>query len=189
MRREAETLFLALVKSVTHVEFPTFPWLTNIFDPIDEDIRPIFSALDGDFSGMNFKSVSKLRPDAYLPALNCILEFDEAQHFTIQRKISLTAYPPGIHLGYDRQHYISLCQIHHDSASKKGPPGFRKPTKDFPFSGGRHSQRALFDSFRDILPLRNGLSPTIRISEFDTSHIRNYETKTARGLVSQLLGL
>jgi hypothetical protein len=169
----AERNFIGTLQSITRVEARTFPWLTNTFDPDDKEVAAVFRALDGNLSGLQSKRESKLRPDAFLPDLNCILEFDEVQHFTSQRETALSLYPAELKLGFDRAHYISLCRKHRDAAMKKGAAGFRRPTAEFPFLGGRHCQRALFDTLRDILPLRNGLSPTIRIAEIDVLNLRN----------------
>jgi hypothetical protein len=181
----AERNFIGMVQSITRVEARTFAWLTNTFDPDDEDISAVFRALGGDLSGLQSKRESKLRPDAFLPDLNCILEFDEVQHFTRQREIALSLYPAELKLGFDRAYYMSLCQMHQDAAMRKGAAGFRRPTAEFPFLGGRHCQRALFDTLRDILPLRNGLSPTIRISEIDL--VKLGDAKSALAEVSRIL--
>lgn len=58
-------------------------------------------------------------------------------------------------------------------ALKKGPSGYRKPTKEFTFINGRATQRAFFDAFRDIQPTLFGLKPTIRLSEFEINYPLN----------------
>jgi hypothetical protein len=180
---KAEKNFIEVVRSVTRVEERTFPWLINTFDTKDAPIARIFTALNGDFLGLFGKRETRLRPDAFLPDLNCLLEFDEVQHFTDQRASALSLYPREATLGFDREDYISLCKRHGFSAKEKGAAGYRRPTSEFPFLGGRHCQRALFDTLRDLLPLRNGLSPTIRIPEFEVLGGVDLRAK-----ISQLLG-
>jgi hypothetical protein len=167
----SEKTFIELVRSLTRVEHRTFPWLKNTFQFEDKQIKTVFSALNGDLQGLASKRAVSLRPDAFLPDLNCILEFDEMQHFTTQREITLSLYPDQFELGYDRFYYISLCKDFGETAKAKGATGYRRPTAEFPFAGGRHCQRALFDSLRDILPVRNGLSPTIRIPEIEMLNV------------------
>jgi hypothetical protein len=164
---KAEKNFIEVLRSITRVEERTFPWLKNTFDTKDPPISRIFTTLNGDFAGLLGKRESRLRPDAFLPDLNCLLEFDEVQHFTDQRATALSLYPRNATLGFDREDYITLCKRHGGSAKEKGAAGYRRPTSEFPFLGGRHCQRALFDTLRDLLPLRNGLSPTLRIPEFE----------------------
>ncbi|MDM7933427.1 hypothetical protein [Tabrizicola sp.] len=164
---QSEKIFIDLLRSLTRVEPRTFPWLINKFGADDIPIKNVFSALNGDLQGLAGKKEMKLRPDAFLPDLNCLIEFDEVQHFTSQREIALSLYPDGLSFGYERDSYISLCKRYGTIAAKKGAAGYRRPTAEFPFVGGRHFQRAFFDTLRDILPLRNGLSPTIRIPEFE----------------------
>jgi hypothetical protein len=183
----AEDNFMNLVRSITKVEVRTFPWLTNCFDFRHADIAAIFDSLNGDRLGLESKRETKLKPDAFLPELNCILEFDEAQHFTKQRELALSLYPTKLNLGFDRFHYISLCQKNQLLAAKKGAAGFRRPTADFPFAGGRHCQRAMFDTLRDILPIHNGLSPTRRVAEYDIIQLKDPELKRAE--VLRMLGL
>jgi hypothetical protein len=177
---QAEKQFIELVRSITQVEARTFPWLMNTFDVDDAPVANVFTALNGDAVGLRGKRESKLRPDAFLPDLNCLLEFDEVQHFTQQRELALSLYPLGVSLGYDRQYYISLCKEHGNHADSKGAAGYRRPTSEFPFVGGRHCQRALFDTLRDLLPLRNGLSPTIRVPEFEMHDVNDLRAKLGR---------
>ena len=180
---QAEKNFIEVVRSITRVEERTFPWLKNTFDTSDAPIAKIFTELNGDFLGLTAKKESKLRPDAFLPDINCLLEFDEVQHFTDQRALALSLYPTEVTLGFNRENYIRLCKRYGQKATDKGAAGYRRPTSEFPFVGGRHCQRALFDTLRDILPLRNGLSPTVRIPEFEA-----LDGNVLRAKLSQLFG-
>jgi len=92
--------------------------------------------------------------DYYLPEQSRIIEFDERQHFSIPRKISLQMYPEGLELGFDRLRYISLCEDIKAIDNDKNVPH-------------RDEQRAWLDTLRDFLPLIYGLKPTIRIYSKD----------------------
>ena len=86
--------------------------------------------------------------DYYIPALNCLLEFDESQHFTFPRALTFPHYPQRLRLGFDKREWIERCQVlnRHDN----DPPH-------------RDEARAWYDALRDILPVQFGMKPTIRI--------------------------
>ncbi|MDY6790738.1 MAG: hypothetical protein SWH54_05660 [Thermodesulfobacteriota bacterium] len=86
--------------------------------------------------------------DYYIKSLNCIVEFDESQHFTSPRALTLSRYPRGLKLGYDRKVWLNRCQElnRHDN----DPPS-------------RDETRAWYDTIRDILPVTFGMRPTIRV--------------------------
>jgi hypothetical protein len=76
-----------------------------------------------------------------------ILEFDESQHFTSARKITLELYPD-LTLGFDRRKWIELCLS--IDAKDNSPPY-------------RDEQRAWYDTLRDFLPELADLKPTVRL--------------------------
>jgi len=82
-----------------------------------------------------------LRCDFVIPSEHLIVEYDERQHFTLQRAKALELYPANIKLGFDRQEWISTCRT------------IRATDSDPPY---RDEQRAFYDSLRDILAVRNG---------------------------------
>jgi hypothetical protein len=128
----------------------------------------VFAALNGSRPGLAAKRAQRLTPDAYLPSpYNCLVEYDEEQHFTTWKQTALSHYPANFEYGFDIAHWLALCKVHWREAEEKGPAGYRKPTKDFPFANGRHAQRAWLDSFRDFLPVLYGLNPTIRVAQFE----------------------
>jgi len=165
----------------------TFSWLQNrhtreyfghYFSVVDE----IYSTLGG--ARRSSKRIQKLRCDAYFGGNhNFILEFDEFQHFSSARARTLQMLPGDLHLGYDKAHYLDLCNQHRERAD-----AYRKTKKtaDFCFAGGRTAQRAYFDAFRDILPILHGLRPTVRVSEFEVSSISR-DTPEARRVLRRLL--
>ena len=77
-----------------------------------------------------------------MPAERLVIEYDERQHFTMQRAKSLELYPPDLALGFDREEWLTACRT--IRATDPMPPY-------------RDEQRAFYDSLRDILAARNGI--------------------------------
>ena len=86
--------------------------------------------------------------DFFVPNPGFIVEFDESQHFTLPRKISLEMYPNELELGFSRGKWMALCEK--INARDNDPPY-------------RDEQRAWYDTLRDFLPAVNGLKPTVRL--------------------------
>ncbi len=86
--------------------------------------------------------------DFWLPDPGFILEFDERQHFTTPRKLTLHAYPDDLALGFSGKQWISHCERHD---AKDNDPPFRD------------EQRAWYDALRDLVPSIEGLQPTVRL--------------------------
>ena len=154
-----------------------FPWLKNkpvpeYFDKYYSTAMNIFFSLGGHEEGLASKRAIRLTYDAYLPLpYNCLLEFDEIQHFTEYRLKTLKLYPREIRYGFSIEAYKKLSQRYHQEAMAKGADTYRLPKKEFPFQNGRAAQRAFFDMFKDLLPVLHGLNPTIRITEFEVEDI------------------
>lgn len=101
----------------------------------------------------NFVRAKKLpKVDFFVPDPGIIVEFDESQHFTKPRKITLDNYPEELHLGFDKEKWKSLC-------SK-----FNRQDNDPPY---RDEQRAWYDTLRDFAPSVLGLRPTVRLYASD----------------------
>lgn len=112
-------------------------------------LEKIYVALQGHRGYHAFVGKSKLPPcDYYIPALNCLVELDEPQHFTAPRALTLSLYPAGVRVGYRREMWYEKCVTldRHDN-----DPVHRDET------------RAWYDTLRDILPASFGLNPTIRL--------------------------
>ncbi|HSB30524.1 MAG TPA: hypothetical protein VLD55_02890, partial [Candidatus Sulfobium mesophilum] len=77
-----------------------------------------------------------------------IVEFDESQHFTELREISISEYPKDMVLGFDKRKWQSLC-------SK-----LKRKDNDPPY---RDEQRAWYDTLRDVVPLMLAPKPAIRL--------------------------
>jgi hypothetical protein len=147
------------------------PWLTNrghlhleqIGAPIGlvNRLREIYLALGGDEDALASKRAgSDPTPDFLYGPSSQLLELDEIQHFTSDRKLTLEMYPDAVDLGFDIKTYRDLCETW-------SPTGDRyratKQTRDFPHAGGRRAQRAYFDTLRDLAAPALGNGPVIRI--------------------------
>lgn len=88
-----------------------------------------------------FKPGISLKCDFFILPKKYIIEYDERQHFTTPRDISLSLYPDNLNLGFDIKEWRKYCQ-----RIRAGDP-------DPPY---RDEQRAFYDSLRDILAARNG---------------------------------
>ena len=101
------------------------------------------------FASSDFVRAEKLAPvDFWVPDPGFIVEFDESQHFTIPRKMTLAAYPIRSPLGFSRDRWIKLCE---QRKAKDNDPPFRD------------EQRAWYDALRDLVPSLHGLLPTVRL--------------------------
>jgi hypothetical protein len=112
-------------------------------------IKEIYTNLQQHRGYHNFVGVRKLPAcDYYIKSLDCIVEFDESQHFTAPRALAFSLYPRGIKLGYDRKIWLRRCKEldRHDNDP-----------------ADRDEKRAWYDTLRDILPPAFGMNPTIRI--------------------------
>ena len=149
------------------------------YDAIDK----IFKTLKGNIVANQEKRSMSLQCDAFFKNNNFIFEFDEHQHFSSARLKSFEFYPQELKLNYSINDWKKYCSIYKDKADKYR---FSKTTVDFNFSGGRTSQRAYLDCFRDLLPEQYGLRPTLRINEFEVVGISNND-KQACEKIERLL--
>lgn len=93
------------------------------------------------FSDSSIRGASRsLQVDFFLPSLNVAIEFDERQHFTEERKITLLAYGD-LNLHFDHHRWVSLCS---PTIQDTDPPC-------------RDWIRAFRDSVRDIRTAENGI--------------------------------
>lgn len=168
------------------------------FEPkIQLMLRQIIEALDGDFEFGNIGLANKIdgliidHPAAGIR----IVEFDEEQHFTPSRKFSLDILSENLESLYFSE-YQKICNDtaylnkevfpkHRISSGMRALPaninefrewldqeskssGFINPTNGFPYHGGRISQRAYYDTLRDVAHLakeNDHLNPPIRIAK------------------------
>ena len=116
-------------------------------------LESIYDGLRG-YRGYNsFVKASRLpKVDYYLPACQLVVEFDESQHFTRPRFISLSHYPSDLMLGYDRHKWMELSRR------------LDKKDNDPPY---RDEQRAWYDTLRDFSSVVLGIRPTVRLYASD----------------------
>lgn len=116
-----------------------------------ETLTEIYEKLIEQAKGNDFvKSNTLPNCDFYIPSKKTIFEFDESQHFTLQRKQTLLMYPESLKLGFDRGKWIDLCDEIKARMKKRTTPY-------------RDEQRAWYDSVRDIIPSFYDLNPTVRL--------------------------
>ncbi len=93
---------------------------------------------------------SALMPPCDFYVLNppFILEFDESQHFSRPRLVTLSLYPEEVQLGFSLHRWRDLCrQI--------------DAKDDEPID--RDERRAWYDTLRDLVPALHGFEPTVRL--------------------------
>lgn len=112
----------------------------------------------------------------------CLVEFDEEQHFSPFRLVTLPMESKVVRTGFDIDEYLRFCTSEDyyrrflrkhrlrvmgkatqptiddllkliGSATSSARNGFIAPKPGFPFPGGRVAQRAYYDVLRDFLPL------------------------------------
>ena len=140
----------------------------HVRNNIDKDLLKVLEAIEGCRGYQLTESSRKhvFKNDIYLPKHKLIIEFDEDQHMTLMRAASLKAYPENISLGYDKQRWIELSEIIQagDNAQKL-----------------TDEKRAFYDSVRDIMSVKLGYKPIVRIYEKDVKWNTN-EAKSDRAL-------
>ncbi len=119
-------------------------------------LKEIYEALQNHRGFREFVDTETLYPcDFFVPNPGFIVEFDESQHFTLPRKITLEMYPNELELGFNREKWVTLCEKINARDNDK-----RKPYRD--------EQRAWYDTLRDFLPAIKGLKPTVRLFARDS---------------------
>lgn len=130
-----------------------FPWSAQPEDyastPIGSLLQQIRTAL-GDLRGhRNFiKSAQMPRCDYFIPDPPFIAEFDENQHFSLARLVTLSNYSAEFKIGFPISRWRGLCR---EIDAKD----------DEPFD--RDERRAWYDTLRDLLPSLHGFAPTVRL--------------------------
>jgi hypothetical protein len=117
--------------------------------PCYSDLKKIFTLLQNHRGYENFIRAKKLpNVDFFVVNPGFIVEFDETQHFTKPREITLKNYPNSLKIEFNRQKWIELCIKLH------------RKDNDPPY---RDEQRAWYDTMRDFAPYILNLKPTIRL--------------------------
>ena len=131
----------------------SFPWPAKFQDydntAIGETLGRIHAGL-GEFRGYrDFVKSPQIPPcDYFTSSPPFILEFDESQHFSTPRLISLTLYPTSFKAGFPLSRWRELC-LEIDAKDDK------------PFD--RDERRAWYDVLRDLVPTVHGFCPTVRL--------------------------
>lgn len=86
--------------------------------------------------------MSSMEFDFYIPSLKLAIEFDERQHFSAERAVSLAAYKGRVQTGFDVREWIERCNT---IKAVDADPVWR----DW--------QRAYRDAMRDMLAARHGV--------------------------------
>ena len=122
---------------------------------VRESLELIRAAL-GDFRGYrDFIKSAQVPPcDFYVSDPPVIIEFDESQHFTAPRLLSLSLYPEDFNQGFPLTRWQELCRR----------IGARDDT---PID--RDERRAWYDTLRDLIPSHYGFQPTVSIYAEDTA--------------------
>ncbi|MCQ2199481.1 MAG: hypothetical protein MJZ19_07155 [Paludibacteraceae bacterium] len=150
--------FLNKIYDCDIVSEMTFPWMQAPYE-MDDLFCRVFQALsqyrnaDPKFARVNYK----LRCDFVCESQKTIIEYDERQHFSEARAISLEAYRD-IPLNYDRNLWIKACR---DIKARDKDPVYRD------------EGRAFFDSTRDIQAYRNGYK-LVRIMHGQIDFTKDY---------------
>ena len=131
----------------------SFPWPAKDQDyqhtAIGQTLRQIHTGL-GELRGYrDFSKSAQVPPcDYYISSPPFILEFDENQHFSAQRLVSLTLYPPEFKAGFPLSRWQELCL---EIDARDGEPF------------DRDERRAWYDVLRDLVPTLHGFYPTVRL--------------------------
>jgi very-short-patch-repair endonuclease len=145
-----------LQKHYGHIETEKkFDWLkTPDNDNLPEEYRKIVTALSNYRNQTGFqKSHYQLPCDIILDDQKLIIEYDEYQHFSEARKITLENYPEDIQLYYPKEKWIEAC----DKINAKD----NSPVD-------RDERRAYYDTVRDIEAYKHGyILLRIKHGDFD----------------------
>ncbi len=132
-----------------------FRWGTGLADyagsPIGSTLQDVAQALQEHrgFGIDEFVLSKKVAAcDYWVPDPGFIVEFDESQHFTKPRSLALSVYAGQHPLGFSAKRWLQLCEEH---SAKDGSPPYRD------------EQRAWYDTLRDLVPVAEGLWPTVRL--------------------------
>lgn len=133
---------------------------------VGASLEQICSAL-GSFRGhRDFIKSAKLPPcDYFISDPPFIVEFDESQHFSRARLVTLLNYPGEIKVGFSVSCWQDRCRKINAEDNQ-------------PFD--RDERRAWYDTLRDLLPTVHGFEPTVRFYAEEYEWCR-FDVESARG--------
>jgi hypothetical protein len=131
----------------------SFPWSALPRDYVNTAIGVLLERIQtelGNFRGHRDFIKSALVPpcDYFVSDPPFILEFDESQHFSAPRLVTLSLYPDELKFGFSMSRWKDLCR-------EIGA------VDDQPFD--RDERRAWYDALRDLVPTVYGFKPTVRL--------------------------
>jgi len=153
-KSQKKALLRLLQKHYENVEKEKkFGWLrTPNCDSLPDEYKEIVSALSKYRNQTGFQiSNYKLGCDFVIDQQKLIIEYDENQHFSKARKITLENYPSSIQLNYSLQAWIMACEKIY---TRDNDPV------------DRDERRAFYDTVRDIEAFKHGYT-LIRIKHGD----------------------
>lgn len=162
--------FQGLLDEGVAVEIEAVPeWLLRPGRPELGPLWPIAQRVYGALTGMALPETMPPRERRRLDIIvthtdGCqqIVEFDEGQHFTAARRITLEHYDE-VRAGFDVDEWKRRCD---ELAGRERGGGFGRPCPPlFPGPGGRHRQRAFRDFLADVVPVGRGWGPTVRFHD------------------------
>lgn len=160
-----------LQKHYGHIETEKkFDWLkTPDHNELPKEYLPIVKALSNYRNQNGFqKSHYQLLCDIVLEDHKLIIEYDENQHFSKARQITLENYPPTIKLHFSKESWINAC--------KKINAKDNSPID-------RDEKRAFYDTVRDIEAYRHGYK-LVRIKHGDIDWEADGAEKHLKQIVS-----
>ena len=131
----------------------SFPWSSRPEDYVNTPIGDLLQRIRAGVGALrghrDFIKSAEMPPcDFYISDPPFILEFDESQHFSRARLITLSLYPEQFKLGFRLARWRELCRE-------------INAVDDQPFD--RDERRAWYDTLRDLLPSLHGFDPTVRL--------------------------
>jgi len=150
----------------------SFPWPAKFQDynntAIGDTLQRIHAGLCELRGYRDFVKSPQIPPcDYYISSPPFIVEFDESQHFSAPRLVSLSFYPSEFKAGYPQLRWRELCL---EIDAKDDEPV------------DRDERRAWYDVLRDLVPTVHGFCPTVRLyaGEFawcslDSSSARDHQ--------------
>lgn len=112
-------------------------------------LEQICAALSGWRGHRDFIKSAQVPPcDYFVSDPPFIVEFDESQHFSRARLVTLSNYPANAQIGFSFSRWQNLCR---EIDAKD----------DEPFD--RDERRAWYDTLRDLVPRVHGFNPTVRL--------------------------
>ena len=131
----------------------SFPWSALPRDYPNSAVGNLLERIQSELA--NFRGHRDFIKSAQVPPCDYfvsdplfILEFDESQHFTRPRAITLALYPDELQLGFPPSRWRELCL------------GINAVDEQ-PFD--RDERRAWYDTLRDLAPIVYGFTPTVRL--------------------------